>query len=334
MNRHYFDISSTLRYCWLGAAWLTCVTAGCNRAGSTTSPSSMPAVSEDGSALQQGKTGVLLISHGSHSENWREMLQDIEHAVRDEVLESGEITEIRSAFMEYTEPSIATQLKQFDHEGYTDVILVPLLLTVSSHSFDDIPTIAGQKQDHMTTETLGLEGIEIYTPKAQVTIAPLLDFPSVLAKNVARRTLQMSEVPTDEGIVLVAYGSEQYDEEWKQLLDRVSREVKSETGVDCSEYSWCGHIARYKSEPTEAAIRKVLQEKQRAIVIPVLVAVDETFQGKIIGGAIKNVDETDRIAYRHDAILPDENINKWVVDISHELASKLANGEDTSRDAP
>ncbi|HLA84354.1 MAG TPA: CbiX/SirB N-terminal domain-containing protein [Thermoguttaceae bacterium] len=274
---------------------------------------------------------MLLVSHGSHSEGWRKTVLDIEQSVRNDILRGGRVAEVRSAFMEYTEPSIATQLKAFDREGFADVILVPLLLTVSSHSFDDIPTIIGQKQDHLTANTLPLQGIEIYEPKARVCIAPLLDFPAVLGKNVVRRVRQMSKAPANEGVVLVAYGDKQYEEEWNRLLEKVGNELRSETGVDCIRHSWCGHIVQYKSEPTAAAIRDVLDSKQRAIVVPVLVAVDEAFQGKIIGGAIKDVGEDQRIVYRHDAILPDENINRWVVDISLELASTLKDEHASAR---
>ncbi len=277
------------------------------------------------------KVGVLLVSHGSHSESWRKMVLDIEQSVRHDILDSGRIAEVRSAFMEYTEPSIATQLKEFDREGFADIILVPLLLTVSSHSFDDIPTIIGQKRDHLTVNTLPLQGIEIYKPKARVAIAPLLDFPAVLGKNIVRRVRQMSKDPANEGVVLVAYGDKQYEEEWKRLLEKVGNEIKNETGVDCIRHSWCGHVVQYKSESTATAIRDVLQGKQRALVVPVLVAVDEAFQGKIIGGAIRDVNAGQRIAYQHDAILPDENINRWVVDISLELASKLADQHATSQ---
>ena len=275
-------------------------------------------------SLDGNKIGVLLVSHGSHSEQWRKMLTNIEDTVRDEILQDGQIAGIKSSFMEYTEPSIATRLKEFDDEGYAHIIIVPILLTVSSHSFDDIPVIAGQKVDKATLETLKLEGAEIYKPKAKVTMAPLLDFPDVLEKNVARRVQEQSTDPAGEGIVLVAYGSEPYDEEWKELLDGVSDKVREQTGIAESEYCWCGHIAHYKSEPTENAIKKILAKKEIAIVIPVLVAVDENFQGKIIGGAVKNVDLNDRIRYRGDSILPDANINNWVVQISHKLAAELA----------
>lgn len=318
-----------------GLVLLTSFIAGC---GNTSAPVATASAPSNQSSLsdssEEKKIGVLLISHGSHSAQWRKMLLSIEDQVHDEVLAGGQIAGIKSAFMEYTEPTIARRLKEFDEQGFTDVIIVPILLTVSSHSFDDIPVIAGQKEDHQTLENLKLEGIEVFKPKAKVTIAPLLNFPDVLEKNVARRVKEQSKNPEKEGIVMVAYGSEPYDEEWKELLEGVSEKVREQTGVDASEYCWCGHIVRYAQKPTEEAIQKILDRKETAIVIPVLVAVDEGFQGKIIGGAIKNMKQDDRIRYRHDAILPDDNINQWVVQISRKLASELVGEAVPNADTP
>ena len=114
----------------------------------------------------------------------------------------------------------------------------------------------------MTLETLKSEGIEVYKPKAEVAIAPLLDFAEVLGKNVVRRTRQMSESPENEGVVLVAYGSEPYEEEWTELLEQVAGEVREATGIDCVQRCWCGHIVHYKSEPTEKTIRKVFRQEE------------------------------------------------------------------------
>jgi len=156
-----------------------------------------------------------------------------------------------------------------------------------------------------------------------VVTAPLLDFPSVLSKNLVRRVKQMSQQPGDEGVVLVAYGSEPYEEEWTALLEEVGQQVTDATGIDRIEHAWCGHIVRYKTGPTTDAIRRVLEQKQTALVVPVLVAVDEMLQGRIIGGAIERVGQPERIVYRHDSILPDENVNRWVVDISRKMAKQI-----------
>ncbi|GAA5483082.1 sirohydrochlorin chelatase [Haloferula sargassicola] len=270
------------------------------------------------------RSAVLIVSHGSHSASWREMLLDVENSVRDELLADPAIDEVRSAFMEYTEPSIATRLREFDEEGFTDVILIPMLLTVSGHSFDDIPVIAGQREDAATLARLKLEGTEVYRPHARVTLTPLLDFPDVLRKNVARRAAAMSKDPSQEGLVLVAYGSEPYNEEWTTLIEEIGRSTCDELGFPDSSHAWCGHIARYRTEPTTEAILTILARHPRALVIPVLVAVDENFQGRIIGGGIKETGQAERVAYLHDAILPDENINRWVIESSLDHAARIA----------
>lgn len=300
--------------------------AGCNQAESS-DPLSAAEGQDAGSkkdAPRTGKkTGILLVSHGSHSAEWRQMLLEFHKSVEPQLLNLPNIAGVKTAFMEYTEPSIATGLKEFDEEGYDNIILVPLLLTVSSHSFDDIPTIIGAKEDAKSMMLLKAEGIARYSPKAKVTITPLLDFSLLLQENLPRRIAALSKDPAQEGVVLVAYGSEPYNEEWEDFFTTLGTAVKKETGVAAVTHCWCGHIARYSGKPTKDAIRKILSQKKRALVIPVLVARDQNFQDKIIGGAVEEMDKKDQIAYIPDAILPDPTLNDWVVSITRKTCEKL-----------
>lgn len=274
--------------------------------------------------VSKQKIGLLLVNHGSHSETWRNALLDLEKSVTDEIMKDKKISGIKTAFMEYTEPSIATRLKEFDKEGYSDVIIVPIFLTVSPHTFEDIPTIIGQKEDKKSFEMMKLENIERYVPKAKTHLTPLLDFTDILQKNVLRRVQQLSKNPSDEGLVLIGYGDEDYDKEWTELFNKVAENVKAKVGIDEHSHGWCGHIASYKSEETTKAINKILDKKKYAVVIPVLVAHDENFQIKIIGGGIEAVkDNKDRVLYKPDAILPDDNVKNWVISISKEYANKV-----------
>ncbi|MCC6494618.1 MAG: cobalamin biosynthesis protein CbiX [Pirellulales bacterium] len=268
------------------------------------------------------KTGVLLVSHGSRSASWREMLLELHDDVAPRLSNLPEVAGVKSAFMEYAEPSIATQLKQFDQEGYDRVILVPLLLTVSSHSFDDIPTIIGAKQDAHSLATLEAERIERYTPRAEVAITPLLDFSELLQQNVPRRVKALSRDPAQEAVVLVAYGDEDYDEQWQQVFAELDETVCRQTAAAAATHCWCGHIVRYSREPTKQAIRDMLSKHQRAVVIPVLVARDEAFQDQLIGKAIEELAAGDRVAYVPDAILPDPKLNDWIVQATRQAMTK------------
>jgi hypothetical protein len=277
-------------------------------------------------ATSQKKIGVLMVNHGSRSATWRQALLDLESQVKPSIKSSGIVQETKTAFMEYTEPSIATRLKEFDAEGFTDVIIIPIFLTVSSHSFDDIPTIIGKKEDAQSLETLKVDNIERYTPKAQTHITPLLDFTDILKKNILRRTLTLSENPTKEGLVLMAYGDATYNKEWTALLNDVGEYVKSNTGIAKHSYGWCGHVAHYNPDSTTVAINRVLKEKETALVVPVLVAHDEMFQVKIIGDGISNIKKSkEKVRYVADAILPDTNVEKWVIDVANQYITKVQN---------
>lgn len=282
--------------------------------------------SEETASREKRRIGVLLVNHGSRSETWRKALIDLEINVRSKILADSQIHGIKTAHMEYTEPSIATRLKEFDAEGYSDIIIVPIFLTVSPHTFDDLPTIIGQKEDPQSKEMLKIEKIERYSPKANTYITPNLDFTDILKKNVTRRVKEISKDPSSEGLVLIGYGDETYDKEWTELFNNVADHVKKEVGISEHSYGWCGHIAHYDPEKTTEAIHSVLKKKQKAIVIPVLVAHDENFQIKIIGGGIEKVKNCkERVIYRPDAILPDNNVENWVIDITSEYLNKIKN---------
>lgn len=273
------------------------------------------------------KIGVLLVNHGSRSETWRKALFALEDKVRDQILADGTVKGVKTAHMEYTEPSIATRMKEFDKEGYTDVIVVPVFLTVSPHPFEDIPTIIGKKENPGSVQELRMEKIERYKPKARTYITPLLDFTNVLEKNILRRAQALSKNPEKEGIVLIGYGDVTYDKEWGILFSDVAKYTLKEMGVGTYSYGWCGHIVHYDPLETTKAIEKVLKEKETALVIPVLVAMDEEFQKRIITDGIKKVKNHEtRVIYKPDAILPDPDVEKWVIDITNEFAKKVKEG--------
>jgi len=272
------------------------------------------------------KIGVLMVNHGSRSATWRQALLDLETQVKDSILSRGSVKGTKTAFMEYNEPSIATRLKEFDAEGFTDVIIVPVFLTVSTHSFDDIPTIIGQKEDPQSMETLKMEKIERYTPKAKTYITPLLDFTDILQKNILRRVQELSREPATEGLVMIAYGDETYLKDWTALLNKVGDFVKQNTGIEKYSFGWCGHLAHYNPDSTTVAIKRVLKTKTTAVVIPVLVAHDEMFQVKIIGDGIAKIPNSDKkVVYKADAILPDVNVQNWVIQNVETQVNKISN---------
>lgn len=269
------------------------------------------------------KIGVLLVNHGSVSENWRNMLLELDKSVRDSILGNKKISDVKTAFMEYTEPSISTRLKEFDADGYDEVVVVPIFLTVSSHYSHDIPVICGLSSDPKIVEELGKEKIEVYRPKARVTIVPPLDYTTILKKNVERRVMALSKDAANEGVLLVAYGDEQYNQQWEEMVDEIGKYLKVKTGHESIAYSWCGHLVRYSTQPTKDGIAKLQALEDNVIVIPVLVANDAYFQNDIIQVAVDESESSSSVYYVQDAILPDANLENWVIDISNKTVEAI-----------
>lgn len=262
---------------------------------------------------EKGKTAVLLVNHGSHSKTWRNMLLDLEEKVKPDLLSMPEVDEVRTAFMEYNEPSIANRLKEFDQEGYDEVLIVPIFITVSSHSLDDIPVIAGMKVDPNVTASLAEEKIETYTPKARVRMTPTLDIGGFLKQNILRRMESTMKSET-AGLVMVAYGDAAYNQQWETLLQDIGSYAQLKGKSGAAAFSWCGHLVHYSKQPTIDAIHQVLEVEEQVVVVPVLVAYDEDFQVKIIQEAINDVNQHDKVFYSDDAILPDPVLENWVLD--------------------
>ncbi len=269
--------------------------------------------------------GILLLNHGSRSERWQKNLLDLEHNVADRILAIEGIDGVRTAFMEHATPSIADALESFDHEGYRHIVVIPVFLTIGTHMFDDIPTIIGMKDNPESIEHLKLEGIERYTPKAETHLAPSLDFSGLLKSNALRRTTALSNNPENEGLVLVGYGSTHFDNQWSELFDEVGSYVCRKTGITEYTTAWCGHIAHYSSDSTTAAVNRILDTKERAIVIPLLVSQSEQFQIKIIGNGVSAVERySERVGYKPDAILPDPKLEEWVIETARNYAQSTA----------
>jgi len=305
----------TLQMKLAAAAGALALAAGCAKA---------PEPAATAPKAAEHKIGVLLVNHGSRQKAWRDMLVDVEHAVDDRLLALPNVKGVKTAFNEYTDPSIAMQMEAFDKEGYDEVIVLPLFLTIGGHTNSDIPNLVGLKNDQAALEALPKEGVPVYRPKARVTLLETIDSTEFLKANILRRTkaLLKDGDGTKYGVTLAAYGDDKFNQQWEALMNDIGKHLKDNLGIDTINYAWSGHLVNYSIDPTRKAVNQILAEKQKDIVISVYVAFDKKFQQDVIGGGIQASDRPKDVLYIDtEAILPDENLNNWVVDTIKESLS-------------
>lgn len=265
------------------------------------------------------KYGILLIGHGSASEEWTRTFLEVDTATSKDLLNISGVKMVRTAFIEAHKPDISSQLRAFDSSGITDIIAIPLLLTASTHYSIDIPRQLGLIKNSIKHKEFEDEKEVFYQSKAKIHLNKPLDFGDVLKKNILRRFSALSQSPKEEALLMVAYGEDHsYLKDWTNMLNKAGKYVKKKCKINQYDHTWCGHIVNYNPEVTTSKIKYLLERNKRVIVIPVMVS-KGFLQNKIIMKGVENANAPSRIIYRPDSILPDKDLNNWVISCTKNL---------------
>lgn len=283
------------------------------------------------------RIGVLLVAHGSKSSTWVQMIEDLAKQVREPILAKQGIKAVRLAFIEETSPSIANEMKAFDAEAFDEVIVVPLFIAQESTRTNTyLQYLTGMKSDTKTIKQLQNEGFEIYYPRARVSMTPALNQSEVLKKNVLRRVeaLRGKDSGEDMAVVLVGYGDQVFGQQMEEMMEGIGRYLKIKTEIDTVAYAFCGKLTDYSGAPVVEVINEVLELEKEVLVVPVLLGVDEMLQLNTIQAAINAVSTSSKVRYKQDAVLPDREVNKWVIEKVQEAGQRIVDAGGKTVPAP
>lgn len=90
-----------------------------------------------------GKTGILLVGHGSKKEYNKDLITKTAGLIADRHPEYL----VKCGFMEFNEPSIAQSLDLFKTEDIDSIVVVPLFLARGVHIDEDIPGLLNLAHD-------------------------------------------------------------------------------------------------------------------------------------------------------------------------------------------
>lgn len=283
------------------------------------------------------KIGVLLVAHGSKSSGWVGAIDALASGVREALVKAGGVNSVRLAYVRETKPSIAEEMKAFDTEGYDEVVIVPLLIaTESTVTNDYLQLLAGMRSEAKAIKQLQNEGFEIYYPRARVTMTPALSDSEVLKKSVLRRVnaLKAEDSGEDMAVLLVGYGDQVYGQQMEELMESLGRYLKIKTEIDTVAFAFCGKLTDYSGTPVVESIKETLELEQEVLVVPVLVAADEMLQVNTIQAAINAIPTASKVRYKPDAVLPDPEVNEWIVEKVGEAVERSRNAGGATVPAP
>jgi sirohydrochlorin ferrochelatase len=257
---------------------------------------------------------LVVVGHGSADPRWvatfRAFVADVAATpgVRDV------FASVTAAFLEEALPGLADAVDSQLALGVSEVIVVPVFLTVSTHLGEDVPGILGLPgtPPHIARRLAG-EGIRTLPEGLPVRLAPLGDVRHLLHLNISRRLALQSRDRAHEAVVLVAYGSTIHHEQWEDMLHALRAALLTD-GWSSTHHAYCGHIVQLSPEPTADAICAVAHHAGvRAVhVVPLLFAPSGLQTGPIARGVALAAERLERqrvaIHYAADAILPDGDL--------------------------
>jgi len=280
--------------------------------------------------IAQEKKALLIIAHGSPSPVWNQPVLDIEQQVIKQ-LATKNITgfeQVKVALMEFSKPTIADVISEFEKEGITDVYAIPLFIAPSGHSVYDIPTILGLSYDKKMYEELQEEKIEIVNTNVKITIGPTLNYESIIKDILLDKVKTLSKKPNDEALIILAHGDENFEPIWSELINETGNYILGRTGI---EYFDKGFVEVGQSFAIDgvAPILKALEEKEKVIVVGMYVSMGvkrmaETSGYVMMGHTMdtKKMFEGKNIVFAEKGLLPDNRISEWLAERAVEWLNK------------
>ena len=272
-------------------------------------------------SVAEAKNALVVIAHGSPMESWRKPVLELETSVRNQIkaAQLKGIDYVRVALMEYTEPSVASVVKDCEAQGVDSIFALPLFIAPSGHTEEDLPNILGWKYNPYVREELAEEKTEMVKSKLPIVLGPTFYYSYVLEKVMAQRVKSFSKDAANEAVIFLAHGDEERIGFWKSLLDNVSKYVKENCGVTYvdGELIEMGHNFGNELMPL---LEKAAQTKKRIFVQGIYLTSDvkrmadrhkmQERQADLVKG--RGVE----IVYSNEGILPASSdlVTNWVVE--------------------
>lgn len=276
--------------------------------------------------MLQAKSALVVIAHGSPMMSWRKPVLALENKV-DSLVKAKKmdnISYVRVAMMEYTEPTVASVIKDCEKQGIDTVFALPLFIAPSSHSEEDLPNLLGLKFTPEVREELAEEGTTLVNSPIHIVLGPTLYSTDILEKVMLNNVKQMSQMPADEALLLVAHGDPERIGFWQMLLYRTCEYVKKNTGITYADGELIEMGTGMEKEMLPL-IEKAAKEKKRVLVQGIYLTSTIAGMARRNNMEQKQADIVKRygtqVVYSENGILPNasEAVAEWIVERTEEF---------------
>jgi sirohydrochlorin cobaltochelatase len=239
--------------------------------------------------------GVLIIAHGSKSEDWVRSVDQIvsqAHIAFPHTIGYLELVEGRS---------IADGVRYLEKVGVKRINVVPLFVCSGSTHLEEIQYMLGLKPESAIDT-------EFIHPQAEVIWCSAMDDHPNILRILSDRIQALSHSPSEETLLLVAHGSDEpvFDAVWEQVLRSLTSQLKSAFPFRHVTYG-----TLYPDTIRECAAQ--LSSEGDLLVIPVFLS-EGYLTSKVVTSKLEGLE----YKYSGEAYLPHPLISRWIESvISH-----------------
>ena len=276
------------------------------------------------------RLGLILAAHGSPAPQWNAPVLALEEEVQALLSETGPspFTSTRVAMMEFTEPSIASVIKDMEREGVERALVLPLFIAPSGHSVYDLPAILGLYSDREMRSQLQEEGIAIVSTSIHLTLGPTLNYGSLLRDVLLERTRELSKEPQSEGIVLLAHGDHRFAPIWESTCEEIGSFLCAHTGITEFDFAFVG-VGQSFIQAGIPSILGVTERCERTLVLGLYFSMgvermaqnSELSSGRMSFRAAEVLEDHD-IVFASQGLLPSRRVSRWIAARSTEWANE------------
>ena len=275
------------------------------------------------------KTSLVIIAHGSPMASWRKPVLALEHKVDSIVKAQGikDFNHVRVAMMEYTEPTVASVVRDCEAQGADTIFALPLFIAPSSHSEEDLPNILNLKFTPGVRAELAEEGTQMVNARSRIILGPTLYSTDIIEKIMLNNVKRMSKDPKNEALLLLAHGDPERIGFWQMLLYRTCEYVKENTGIDYADGELIA-MGTGMDKEVIPMLEKAAKAKKRVLVQGIYLTSNIASMAQRNNMEQKQAhitkDGKAEIVYSNEGILPNatEEVASWIVDRAKEYLKK------------
>lgn len=242
------------------------------------------------------KFGVMVISHGSRSKKWVQLVDDAVAGVR----LPGDMPVV-AAYLELVEGRLIQDgIHMLEEQGVTDIIAVPLFISSGSTHIDEISYALGVQEK----PTLPTDLVPFQRNAAIHFASPIDDDPDI-AQILFEKVRELSIDPSRELLLLVGHGSVEkgFHLQWRSGMERLAARLKDLGGFsDAASAMLLPDQVRFK-----LGLWQRSKPGYRVIVAPLFLS-EGYFTKEVIPSRLEGCE----YSYNGKAMLPHPLVSKWI----------------------